>query len=323
MKIGTRSSAMAIAQTEEVAAALRRAWPGIAAEVVRFSPRGDRDQISKLDRHGGKGGAFVAEIREAMREGALHCAMHSLKDMPGDEEAPGLVIGAYMKREFVEDVLVVRRGLDGAAVVKSKLAGLRIGTNSVRRAAFLRRLYPRAEVIHFRGAVDTRIRKLDDGVPQKLPDGSKTAPADAIVVAKAGLIRVGLAERIVHEFSAAEMLPAAGQGIVAVECAIADWETRRRLAAIDDPVSRASAEAEREVLWVLNGHCNAPIAAHSVISGGKLTLRAAAMSEDGATIIEASGEGEAARPREIGRDIGFQLLEKGAAALIEASRISG
>lgn len=321
MRIGTRSSAMAIAQTEEVAAALRRAFPGLAPEIVRFSPMGDRDQISKLDRHGGKGGAFVSEIRDAMRRGDLQCAMHSLKDMPGDEEAPGLVIGAYLKREPAGDVLVLRRGLDPATTLQSKAAGLKIGTNSVRRASFLQRMFPQAEVIHFRGAVDTRIRKLDEGVAQKLPDGSDVGPADALVVAKAGLYRVGFADRISYEFSVADMLPSAGQGIVAVECAAGDWETRRRLAAIDDPASRCCAEAEREVLWVLNGHCNAPIAAHARLSGEALELSAAVMSEDGATVITTSATGEGARPRELGRRAGLDLLEKGAAALIEASRL--
>ena len=108
MRIGTRSTAMAIAQTEEVAAQLQAAHKGLAAEIVRFSPRGDRDQISKLDRHGGKGGAFVEEIRHAMREGDLQAAMHSLKDMPGNEETPGLTIAAMMKREPVEDALALR-----------------------------------------------------------------------------------------------------------------------------------------------------------------------------------------------------------------------
>ena len=118
---------MALAQTTEVAAALRRAIPGLEPEIVRFSPMGDRDQISKLDRHGGKGGAFVSEIRDAMRRGELQCAMHSLKDMPGDEEAPGFVIAAYLTREPAGDVLVVRRGLDAEEVVKAKAAGLKIG----------------------------------------------------------------------------------------------------------------------------------------------------------------------------------------------------
>ena len=320
MRIGTRSSTMALAQTTEVAAALRRAIPGLAPEIVRFSPMGDRDQVSRLDRHGGKGGAFVSEIRDAMRRGELQCAMHSLKDMPGDEEAPGLVIAAYLAREPAGDVLVVRSGLDAAEVVNSKATGLKIGTNSVRRASFLRRIFPQAHVIHFRGAVDTRIRKLDEGIKQKLPDGTEVGPADALVVAKAGLFRVGLSERIAYEFSVDDMLPSAGQGIVAVECVATDWDTRKKLGAIDDPSSRCCAEAEREVLWVLNGHCNAPIAAHARLNVDKLNLCAAVMSEDGATVIEASASAERARPRELGRRVGLELLGKGAAALIETSR---
>lgn len=312
---------MAIAQTEEVATQLRAAWPDLAPEVVRFTPSGDRDQIGKLEKHGGKGGAFVAEIREAMRAGGLEAAMHSLKDMPGDEETPGLVVAAYLKREPAEDALILRPGLSMQEVRAGAAAGLKIGTNSVRRAAFLRRLYPQAEVIHFRGAADTRVRKLDEGARQKLPDGGEAGPADALVMARAGLIRVGLADRIAHLFTADEMLPAVGQGIVAVECPLAAWETRVRLAAIDDAQARRCAEAERETLWVLNGHCNSPIAGHATIEGDVLHLRAAVISENGATIIETRRSGPADRPREAGRAAGLDLLSKGAGAIIEATRL--
>ena len=312
---------MAIAQTDEVAAQLRAAWPDLAPEVVRFTPQGDRDQVSKLQRHGGKGGAFVSEIRDAMRAGDLDAAMHSLKDMPGDEEAPGLVIAAMLKREPACDALVLRPGLTLARVQELKAAHLKIGTNSVRRAACLRRLYPQAEIIHFRGAADTRIRKLDEGVMQKLPDGREVGPADALVVAQAGLTRVGLAERATYVFSVDEMLPAVGQGVVAVECPLKAWELRLRLAAIDHLETRRCAEAEREVLWVLNGHCNSPIAGHGTIAGDQLHLRAAVISEDGAKVIETRQSGAADRPREIGRAAGLDLLAKGAAAIIEATRL--
>ncbi|MEQ8177054.1 MAG: hydroxymethylbilane synthase [Amphiplicatus sp.] len=321
MRIGTRSSAMAIAQTDEVAAQLRAAWPDLAPEVVRFTPQGDRDQVSKLQRHGGKGGAFVSEIRDALRAGGLDAAMHSLKDMPGDEEAPGLVIAAMLKREPACDALVLRPGLTLARVQELKAAHLKIGTNSVRRAAFLRRLYPQAEIIHFRGAADTRIRKLDEGAMQKLPDGREVGPADALVVAQAGLIRVGLAERATYLFSVDEMLPAVGQGVVAVECPLKAWDLRLRLAAIDHLETRRCAEAEREVLWVLNGHCNSPIAGHGTIAGDQLHLRAAVISEDGSKVIETRQSGAADRPREIGRAAGLDLLAKGAAAIIEATRL--
>ncbi|MHA7871890.1 MAG: hydroxymethylbilane synthase [Hyphococcus sp.] len=316
MRIGTRSSAMALAQTNEIVAQLRAADPALEPEIVRFKPRGDVDQTAKLDRHGGKGGAFVAEIRAAMREGALDAAMHSLKDVPGDEESAGLVFGAYLKREPIEDALVVRSGLSVDELDAGKGEGFKIGTNSVRRAAYLKRLYPACEVIHYRGAADTRIRKLDDGALQKLPEGGDVGPADALVMARSGLQRVGLADRIARVFSPAEMLPAVGQGIVTVECADTDWRTREKLTLIDDAESRTCALAEREVLWILNGHCNAPISGSARLDGGRLTLDAAVLSLDGGTIIEVAVDGAADRPREIGREAGLKLLEKGAAAII-------
>jgi len=321
MRIGTRSSMMAIAQTEQAAAALKRAFPELAPETVRFTPLGDRDETGRLDRHGGKGGAFVAEIRAALRSGALDVAMHSLKDMPGDEEAPGLVIGAFLAREPAEDVLVLRPGVDANAALSSRLEGLSIGTNAVRRAAYLTRLFPKARAIHFRGAADTRLCKLDEGVPQRLPEGGTVGPADALVMARAGLVRIGQSHRIAHVFSAKDMLPAVGQGIVALECAAGAWEARRRLAAIDDPKSRAAALAEREMLWVLNGHCNSPIAGHAVLSDGGMHLRGAVIGIDGARLVEAEAHGAPDRPRELGRAVGLKLLEKGAGALIEASRV--
>lgn len=315
MKIGTRSSAMAMAQTTEIAAQLN-ATADVDAEIVQFNPRGDRDQVAKLDRHGGKGGAFVAEIRAAIREGTLHSAMHSLKDVPGDEETPGLVLGAYLKREAVEDALVLHPDFSIEEVTRSRGAGFKIGTNSVRRAAYLKRLFPECEVIHYRGAADTRIRKLDERAMQKLPDGGEVGPADGLVMAASGLARVGLSERIAMIFSPAQMLPAVGQGIVTVECKESDWDTRRLLEKIDDHETRLCALAEREVLWFLNGHCNTPIAGHATIDGNKMRLDAAVLSLDGAQIIETSVDGHAAAPRELGRAAGLALLEKGAAALI-------
>jgi len=316
MKIGTRSSAMAMAQTHEIVARLRAAVPGLEPEIVRFKPRGDIDQTSKLDRHGGKGGAFVGEIRDAMRAGELTCAMHSLKDVPGDEETPGLVLGAYLAREAVEDALVLHPDVRLADFERSRAAGLAIGTNSVRRAASLRQLYPQAEIIHYRGAADTRIEKLDSRTPQRMPDGSETRPADALVMAASGLGRVGHAERIAKLFSPGEMLPAVGQGIVVVECRDTDWASRDLLRRIDDPAARAQALAEREMLWVLNGHCNTPIAGYAQIDGGKMHLRGAVMSLDGETVLCAEQTGHADRPRELGRAVGLALITQGADRLI-------
>jgi hydroxymethylbilane synthase len=319
-RIGTRKSTMALAQTEEIARRLRAHVPGVVVEIVKFETTGDADQTSKLLKHGGKGGAFVAQIRDAVRSGGLEAAMHSLKDMPGNEDTPGLVIGATLSRDPPGDVLVLRSGLVLDEFFHARGRGFKIGTNAVRRAAYARRLFPEVEVIHFRGAADTRIRKLDAGERQRLPEGGEAGPADALIMARSGLERVGLAGRAAYEFPLADMLPAVGQGIVAVECAAHDFETRRILAEIDDAAARACADAEREVLWVLNGHCNSPISGFATIDGASMSLSAAVLDETGERFIEASREGPADRPRELGRAVALDLLAKGAADLIERSR---
>ena len=320
IRIGTRKSAMALAQTGEIARRLKAAAPDIDVEIVKFETTGDADQAGKLLPHGGKGGAFVAEIRKAVLSGELQAAMHSLKDMPGNEETPGLVIGATLSRDPPTDVLVTRSGVSVEDLRRSRGRGFKIGTNAVRRAAYARRLFPKVEVIHYRGAADTRVRKLDNLEMKRLPDGGAVGPADALIMARSGLERVGLANRMAYEFSIQEMLPAAGQGIVAVECAIDDWQTRRLLSLIDDPDAHKSADAEREVLWVLNGHCNSPIAAFSTIDGAQMSLTASVLDEAGSLFIEASRSGPANRPRELGRAVGLELLDKGAAEIIERSR---
>ena len=203
---------------------------------------------------------------------------------------------------------------------ESKGKGFKIGTNAVRRAAYLRRLFPEATVIHFRGAADTRVAKLDRGDKQRLPDGGEVGPADALVMARSGLERIGMTSRIAHDFSVREMLPAVGQGIVAVECVENDWLTRARLAKIEDAQSRLCAEAEREVLWVLNGHCNSPIAGHATLAGNEMTLTASVLDETGGGFIEVSRQGAADRPRELGRAVGLELLDKGAAEIIARTR---
>ncbi len=320
LRIGTRKSAMALAQTDEIARQLSRAVPGIDVEIVKFETTGDIDQTGKLLPLGGKGGAFVAQIRAAVVAGELHAAMHSLKDMPGNEDTPGLVIGATLSRDPPGDALVLRPGLSLETFRAARGKGFKIGTNAVRRAAYARKLFPDAEIIHYRGAADTRVRKLDDAELQRLPAGGALGPADALIMARSGLERVGLAGRIAYEFSVREMLPAVGQGIVAVECSVRDFATRETLSRIDDPVAHACGDAEREVLWVLNGHCNSPIAGFAEISGGTMSLAASVLDHTGSRIIEASRTGPANRPRELGRAVGLELLAKGAAEIIERSR---
>jgi hydroxymethylbilane synthase len=320
LRIGTRKSAMALAQTEAIARQLVGAASDVDVEIVKFETTGDIDQTGKLLPHGGKGGAFVAEIRNAVRAGQLQAAMHSLKDMPGNEDTPGLVIGATLARDPASDVLVLRPGLSIDELKNARGKGFKLGTNAVRRAAYARRLFPDIDVIHYRGAADTRVRKLDNLEKQRLADGGAVGPADALIMARSGLERVGLANRIAYEFSAAEMLPAVGQGIVAVECAADDWPTRSILAKIDDLAARRCSEAEREVLWLLNGHCNSPIAGFATIDGTQLSLTASVLDEDGQRFIEVSRVGPVDRPRELGRAVGLDLLAKGAAEIIERSR---
>jgi hydroxymethylbilane synthase len=319
-RIGTRKSAMALAQTDEIARQLSRAVPGIDVEIVKFETAGDIDQTGKLLPHGGKGGAFVAQIRAAVLAGELQAAMHSLKDMPGNEDTPGLVIGATLARDPPGDALVLRPGLSLEQFRRAAGKGFKIGTNAVRRASYARRLFPDAEIIHYRGAADTRVRKLDNSEMQRLPDGGAVGPADALIMARSGLERVGLAARMAYEFHLREMLPAVGQGIVAVECGARDFATREVLSRIDDPVAHACGDAEREVLWVLNGHCNSPIAGFAEISGGTMSLTASVLDHAGSRIIEASRSGPSDRSRELGRAVGLELLAKGAADIIERSR---
>jgi hydroxymethylbilane synthase len=320
MRIGTRKSTMALAQTAEIARRLSVAVPEVEVEIVKFETTGDQDQTGKLLQHGGKGGAFVAQIRAAVLNGQLQAAMHSLKDMPGNEDTPGLVIGATLSRDPPADALVLRSGITLDDLRRTRGKGFMVGTNAVRRAAYIRRLYPEIEVIHYRGASDTRVRKLDNREMQRLPDGGEVGPADALIMARSGLERVGLGYRIACEFSMSEMLPAVGQGIVAVECAVSDWQTRRILSLIDDAAAHLSCDAEREVLWVLNGHCNSPIAGYSTVSGAEMTLTASVLDETGGTFIEVTRAGPANRPRELGRAVGLELLDKGAAAIIARTR---
>ncbi len=295
--------------------------PGLNVEIIKFETRGDQDQTSKLLRHGGKGGAFVAEIRQAMRAGELQAAMHSLKDVPGNEETPGLVIAATLPRDAANDSLVLRPGLSLETFKAARGKGFKIGTNAVRRAAYLRRLFPDVTVIHYRGAADTRIAKLDRGDMQRLPDGGEVGPADALVMARSGLERIGMTSRIAHDFSVApKCCPRSARASSRSNATRRILRTRERLCAkIEDASSRLCAEAEREVLWVLNGHCNSPIAGHATIEGGDMILTAAVLDETGKRFIERAPIAPPRR-RELGRAVGLELLAKGAAEIIARNR---
>jgi hydroxymethylbilane synthase len=282
VRLGTRGSALARWQTDFVAERLREAWPGLEIEIVVLHTQGDKVLDKPLPLIGGKG-LFTAELEEALRTRAIDLAVHSLKDLP-TEMPPGLTIGAIPPRAPVEDVLVSRSGKTLAELPP----GAVIGTSSRRRAAQIRRRFPQLAMADIRGNVDTRIRKALD------PQG----PYDASVLARAGIERLGHGEVIGEVIALDVMLPAPGQGALAVQCR--DEEVLRvLLEPLDDPATRAAVEAERGFLAGLGGGCAVPIAALAILEGAVLRLRGRVTSLDGSSEIEVEvcGARDAADPR--------------------------
>jgi hydroxymethylbilane synthase len=311
--LGTRASALARAQTERVVELLAAAWPGIACEARPIVTRGDRTQSSgePLPEIGGKG-LFTAELENALRAGHIDLAVHSLKDLP-TEEPVGIVLGAVCLREDVRDCLVARDGLALAELP----AGAVVGTSSLRRAAQLRALRPDLEVRSIRGNVDTRVRKVREG------------EFDAVVLAAAGILRLGLADAVTEWLSGETMLPAPGQGALAVQCRADDERVLALLAPIDDLSTRAAATAERAFLRQLGAGCTAPVAAYAqamssepsdnLSQGPPLHLRMAALvaSPDGQDIVRVEGEGE---PDQLGGHLAREALAAGAGRILDAIR---
>lgn len=316
-RIGTRKSTMALRQTEAVIRALQQKFPEHRFEMVARPADADLDLKSRLSAMGGKGGAFITAMRAMMQAGAADMVMHSLKDLPGNDEYYAdrdFSLGACLPRDDPRDALVLKAGVSGTPAV--------IGTSSVRRAAFLRRLFPEARVVPFRGAADKRIERLDGGVPMTFNYGGATPPIDALVLAKSGLERIGLGERVSRAFSVAEMCPAVGQGVVVVEYATANDQVRQLLAGINHQPTAYCYQAERALLKVLNGHCDSPIAAHAWIDNGRLRLKAVVVSTDGRCAIEAEDDTQYSDPATLGTRLGERLNRLGAQALIEESRYS-
>lgn len=241
--LGTRRSQLARWQTEHVAGLLQAAWPGLVCQVEPFTTRGDQTLDKALPEIGGKG-LFTAELEAALRNGSIDLAVHSLKDLPV-EDAPGLTIGAIVGRADVRDVLVARNGW----TLETLPPGAVVGTSSVRRQAQLQAYRPDLTFRTIRGNVETRIRKVLSG------------EYDATVLAAAGLQRLGLEEAISQWLSLEVMLPAPGQGALAVQCRADDTQTLNLLAAIDNRAVRAAVTAERAFLQALGGGCAAPVAA--------------------------------------------------------------
>jgi hydroxymethylbilane synthase len=313
---------MALAQTEAISHALRSAYPDLSVLEARRETRGDADAISRLGSHGGKGGAFVEELRSLMRSGQADMLMHCLKDLPGNEEyyltAAEFRIGAFLPREDPRDALVVASGRPLDEVLSTGT----IGTNAVRRAAYLHHYYRGVKVVHFRGAVDSRIQSLDAGITQKLPYGGEVGPVDALVLAKSGLKRIGMESRLDKVFSIDEMCPAIGQGVVVVEYLATNERVARYLNRINHKPTELCCRAERAMLRILDGHCNSPIAGHAWIEDNRLRLRGVVIALDGRHLIEVEDSTELASPEDLGIRVGQALNAKGAKYIIDESRFS-
>lgn len=295
--VGSRGSALALRQTELVLEKLRRASPERELRVVTIRTRGDVFQQSSITRLGK--GVFIKEIEDALLERRIDIAVHSLKDMPTDMPA-GLTIGAVMAREDPRDALVSRKGETLAGLP----AGSRVGTSSPRRVALVKALRPDLEVVSIRGNVDTRLRKVAEG------------EYDAVVVAVAGLARLGLTDRVVEVFSPEEFVPAVGQGALAVEMREWDEEVEGMVYRVNDPTTRTAVTAERAFLRALGGGCLVPAAAYGELKGGGLHLAGMVAAPDGSRIFRERVVGSSFSPEETGEMLAQRLLEAGASRIL-------
>lgn len=301
LRLGTRRSALALAQARLVADAVTT-HSGRAVELVEVVTEGDRSRAA-LASMGGTG-VFVTALRERLLAGDVDVAVHSLKDLP-TAAAPGLALAAVPRREDPRDVLVARAG----ATLAELPEGARVGTGSPRRAAQLRALGLGHEIVAIRGNVDTRLRAVAEG------------DLDAIVLARAGLARLGRLDEVTEVLDPLQMLPAPGQGALAVECRADDRAVADLLGALDDPDSRAAVAAERALLATLEAGCSAPVGALADVADGgdglELFLRGCVVAVDGGDAVRASATGAPAAAADVGVRLAHELLELGAAGLMD------
>jgi hydroxymethylbilane synthase len=295
LRLGSRKSPMAIVQSELVAALITERT-GRPVEMVGVTTLGDvsRAQLTQI----GGTGVFVSALREALLSGEVDLAVHSLKDLPAGA-APGITLAAVPPRDDPRDALVAR---DGAKLADLP-AGARIGTGSPRRAAQLLAIRGDLQTVPIRGNAGTRLRQVTDG------------ELDGVVLAAAGLARIGQQNAISQVFEPDEMLPAPGQGALAVECRDDDPELAGLLAAVNDEASMAAAVAERSLLEALAAGCSAPVGGYAA-GTGQLLMRAAVLSPDGTRALRAHGSAPAADARRLGQDLAAELLRRGASDFI-------
>jgi len=298
LRIATRKSALALWQANHVAELLQKSHPGIEIELVKIVTEGDRILDRPLAEIGGKG-LFLKELERAMLDGEADLAVHSMKDVPASM-AGGLVLDAVLPRANPYDALVSRDG----RLLAELPAGSRIGTSSLRRKSQLLALRPDLDVADLRGNVDTRLRKLDEG------------QYDAIILACAGLQRLGLGERITETLQPPDWLPASTQGIIGLQCRHDDATTRSLIKPLADAETMVIASAERAVARVLEATCQVPLAVHAVLEGGKVNLRSVVSTIDGQKSIRAAGEAPAADAVALGERLAADLLANGAGKII-------
>ncbi|HLM05536.1 MAG TPA: hydroxymethylbilane synthase [Blastococcus sp.] len=300
LRLGTRGSELARTQSQSVADAITAAT-GTPVELVHIVTEGDRSSAA-IAQLGGTG-VFVTAIRRALRDGEIDLAVHSYKDLPTAPE-PGLILAAVPGREDPRDVLVARDGL----TLGELPAGARIGTGAPRRVAQLRALGLGLEVVPIRGNVDTRLSRVRAG------------DLDAVVLARAGLARLGRLAVVTETLDPLQVLPAPAQGALAVECRTSDARTRELLGRLEDPAARACVVAERAVLAALEAGCSAPVAAYAEVAEGdtgpELFLRASVTAIDGSDAVRGSATGSLADAAGLGRSLAAELLDRGAAELM-------
>ena len=298
LRIATRKSPLALWQTEHVATRLRAAHPGLAVELVPMSTRGDQVLDRSLADLGGKG-LFLKELELAMQRGEADCAVHSLKDVPMELE-PGFALPAILARADHADAFVCNDYPDLGAQPR----GARVGTSSLRRQAQLRALRPDLHLLDLRGNVNTRLAKLDAG------------GFDAIVLACAGLARLGFQDRIRARLDAPQWLPAPAQGAITIECRDDDTRTQTLCAVLDDAQTRTCVEAERGMNRALHGSCHVPVAGLAQLDGMQLQLDGLVGSATDGRLVRASANGDAAAPQALGEQVAQALLAAGAGAFL-------
>jgi hydroxymethylbilane synthase len=302
LRIATRQSRLALWQAEHVATQLRAAHPDVRVVLVPMTTQGDRVLDRPLAEVGGKG-LFIKELELAMLEQRADIAVHSMKDVPSDLP-PGMTLASMLPRADPRDAFVSLT----SASFKSLPQGASVGTSSPRRQCQLKYARPDLELVTMRGNVDTRLRKLEDG------------QCDAIILAAAGLIRLGLAGRITHYFDCEESVPAIGQGIIGIECRSDDQRSIELAAALNDRTAWQCCTAERAFAQRLQGSCQSPIAGYAEMKGGQLQLRGVIGSPDGREVYRGTSNGDGADAHSIGVELAERLLGAGAQQLLDHLR---